>query len=417
MERAKMVRAGFMNPQRIILMVIVIVMVVIGYLQMHYFAPGGGSINKSEVERLREHIDSLERRNEELQEMHETLKKEVQGTQTNHLQVNNGDDKQTAETLQKENLNLEARLIDLEKALQDRTRELQVAQDAAKNGNVQGPMDREEKNPHKYPFLDPNVNTTVATRYDSLMLLAHSFNRYGAVRNKDKFQLAPDFMPIVIRVYNKHEYFRYVLENYKKSTNINQTMIVVSHDGLFPEMFKLVESIDFCQVKQLIHPYSGHILTNRFPGPDAIMPEGNDQYNNHRPWPHVALKHHFWWHMNYVWDDMFKGHNGDMIFMEEDHVPTWDFYLTAKALAKIRDKDCGDKCWNAKLHQHGHSGGHDVHSAYINYDTGNVGLIIDRPRWEMLRRAGHEFCVFDDYNWDWTIGHLEARGLLPHLYG
>lgn len=41
--------------------------------------------------------------------------------------------------------------------------------------------------------------------------------------------------------------------------------------------------------------------------------------------------------------------------MEEDHVPTVDFYVTLKNLVKIREKECPEECFNIQLHEHGYA--------------------------------------------------------------
>ena len=33
----------------------------------------------------------------------------------------------------------------------------------------------------------------------------------------------------------------------------------------------------------------------------------------------------------------------------------------------------------------------------------------------MFKQAGKEFCTFDDYNWDWTMGHLTATKAIAPL--
>eukprot|EP01112_Ceratiomyxa_fruticulosa_P024370 TRINITY_DN998_c0_g1_i2.p1 TRINITY_DN998_c0_g1~~TRINITY_DN998_c0_g1_i2.p1 ORF type:complete len:519 (-),score=70.40 TRINITY_DN998_c0_g1_i2:96-1652(-) len=423
-------KGGF-STRRLTLIVIVFVMLVVGLGQLVYFKPVDP--NALDVDQLKKTVQRLEAQNLNLiNENHElsAILSNNRDKLTNEDSIKDDEDinelKKLVDRLQEENNGLSQELkIRLDKSDPDNkhtdTDFVNELQEENKHllEQLTDTQQLLEKEIQKQSLTDKIVlaqegNDTVTTKYDTLMLLSHTYNKFGAIRNADKFTLAKDHIPIVIRVYNKHEYFGYALEHYKKALGIEQTILVISHDGLFPEMFKLVESIDFCQVKQIIHPYSGHILTNRFPGPDDSVPPMMDRFNHKRPWPHTALKHHFWWHMNYVWDKLFEEHNGNMMFFEEDHIPTFDFYETAKALARIRDKECPEKCFIAKLHQHQHSAP-NVHGLFYGYDHGNVGLIMNRKNWEKLRNAGREFCTFDDYNWDWTLSHLTAKGMLPEL--
>lgn len=388
-----------------------LVVVVIGLSQVMYFTPQPTDTDPGGEEKLKGEISQLKAENAGLKEENSGLKKA----------------NEKLGSANQDNARLSQKLKELEDTIALITHEdgkegdegdvealhVQIQQLVSQNSNLTKQLQelaaiKEEMGIP--PTMGPNGDedlSTVITNYDNLVSLVKNFNTYGAIRNADKFTLEEGFIPIVIRVFNKHEYFGYALENYRKVKGIEKTMIIVSHDGIFPEMFKLVQNIDFCQVKQIIHPYSGHLLTNRFPGPDKNLPHHLDQYGNPRPFPHTALKHHFWWHLNFVWDQFLPHHKGDMVFMEEDHVATYDFYLTTKALAKIRDEKCKD-CFNAKIHEHGHKGS-DFHGVFLSHDMGNVGMVIPRRSWEQLRAAGKDFCSFDDYNWDWSVTNLVAR--------
>lgn len=67
----------------------------------------------------------------------------------------------------------------------------------------------------------------VITHKDTLVYLLNNFNTYGEIRNKDKFELEENFIPIVVRVYNKHEYFGYALEHYRYDNLSFQLMFYI----------------------------------------------------------------------------------------------------------------------------------------------------------------------------------------------
>jgi len=58
---------------------------------------------------------------------------------------------------------------------------------------------------------------------------------------------------------------------------IEETLLIVSHDGFFPEMDAIVKRIRFCQVKQIYAPFSPHLFPNSFPGVSPGDCEGRDE--------------------------------------------------------------------------------------------------------------------------------------------
>lgn len=63
------------------------------------------------------------------------------------------------------------------------------------------------------------------------------------------------FIPIVVYVHNRPHYFRQIVSALRNVTGIENSLLIVSHDGIFDEMNEIVESIDFVNVIQLLHPY------------------------------------------------------------------------------------------------------------------------------------------------------------------
>ncbi|KAI3471662.1 hypothetical protein Pfo_028312 [Paulownia fortunei] len=139
-------------------------------------------------------------------------------------------------------------------------------------------------------------------------------------------------------------------------------IVIVFHDGYFEEMNKIVESIKFCQVKQIFAPYSPHIFPNRFPGvspfdckdkddPAKMKCKGTpDQYGNHRSPKIVSLKHHWWWMMNTVWDGLKETsqHSSHILFIEEDHFIHPNAYRNLQLLTELKPKKC-PYCYAANL--------------------------------------------------------------------
>lgn len=42
----------------------------------------------------------------------------------------------------------------------------------------------------------------------------------------------------------------------------------------------------------------------------------------------------------------------------------------------------------------------------------NMGMVFDRDFWNKFLKCGYQFCTIDDYNWDWTLQHLNT-GCFP----
>ena len=64
---------------------------------------------------------------------------------------------------------------------------------------------------------------------------AAEFNALPPLNHK-RFRLSEDFIPIVMLVHQRTLYLRHVIEQYRRVIGINQTMLIISHDGIFPGM-------------------------------------------------------------------------------------------------------------------------------------------------------------------------------------
>ncbi|KFK35029.1 hypothetical protein AALP_AA5G224700 [Arabis alpina] len=236
-------------------------------------------------------------------------------------------------------------------------------------------------------------------------------------RNLDLYpNLANGHVVIVLYVHNRAQYLRVTVESLSKVKGISETLLIVSHDGYFEEMNKIVDSIKFCQVKQIFSPYSPHIFHTSFPGVTAndcknkgdeakTLCVGNpDQYGNHRTPKIVSLKHHWWWMMNTVWDGLeeTKGHKGHILFIEEDHFLFPNAYRNIQVLTSLKPAKCPD-CFAANLAPSDVKSRGEGIDSLVAERMGNVGYSFNRSVWESIHHKASEFCLFDDYNWDITM--------------
>lgn len=236
-------------------------------------------------------------------------------------------------------------------------------------------------------------------------------------RNLDLYPSLPkDHIVIVLYVHNRPQYLKVVVESLSRVEGINETLLIVSHDGYFEEMNKIVEGIKFCRVKQIFAPYSPHIFHDSFPGVSPLdcrdkdnasekKCTGNpDQYGNHRSPKIVSLKHHWWWMMNTVWDGLkeTKGHSGHILFIEEDHFIFPNAYRNLQLLIKLKPEKC-PSCYAVNLAPWDVKSRGEGISSLVAERMGNVGYSFDRTVWKKIRNKAEQFCFFDEYNWDITM--------------
>ncbi|KAH6772811.1 beta-1 [Perilla frutescens var. hirtella] len=269
---------------------------------------------------------------------------------------------------------------------------------------------------HTYRNYNLDFKNSRLPRQNNLSMSLQKQNLL-APRNLDLYpNLAKDHIVIVLYVHNRPNYLRIVVDSLSRVAGINETLLIVSHDGYFEEMSKIVESIRFCLVKQIFAPYSPHIFPSSFPGvssfdckgkddPNVMKCKGTrDQYGNHRLPRIVSLKHHWWWMMNTVWDGLeeTRQHYGDILFIEEDHFIYPNAYRNLQILAELRPEKCPD-CYAANLAPSVVFSRGEHWENLVAERMGNVGYAFNHSVWRKIHEKAREFCLFDDYNWDITM--------------
>eukprot|EP00164_Ancoracysta_twista_P000818 GFYU01001081.1.p1 GENE.GFYU01001081.1~~GFYU01001081.1.p1 ORF type:complete len:407 (+),score=56.07 GFYU01001081.1:197-1417(+) len=242
----------------------------------------------------------------------------------------------------------------------------------------------------------------LAAEGDKAMLyMAEFFNKHSEVRNLDKFPtLAPDHIPIVIYVYNRAHYLAKVLEKLSNVTGIEETILIISHDGIFEDMMQVVrEKATFCQTKQIVHPIPIR-----------------------RPSTLTALKDHWWWLQHQVWYELFPQRETEVVFIEEDHAVSPDFYSTLKSILKRKRErqDSGDslasQAWGVAMSPYYRENmkeesvyEFDYHWAFMN-----TGYSYNRTMWTILKENEDLFMGFND-GWDYSFFYLQQIGRFPDV--
>lgn len=126
---------------------------------------------------------------------------------------------------------------------------------------------------HKYLIpKNQSVAATAAPANDSVELdaIPARIRRYNAeqrVLNEDLFgPLQADALVIVIQVHTRLIYLRHLIVSLAQAKDIDQVLLVFSHDYYDEEINELVQAVDFCKVMQIFYPFSIQTHPDTFPG-------------------------------------------------------------------------------------------------------------------------------------------------------
>lgn len=79
-------------------------------------------------------------------------------------------------------------------------------------------------------------------------------------RNLDLFpSLRDDRVVIVLYVHYRPQYLKLVASGLSAVEGINETLLIVSHDGFYEDMNAVVESIRFCQVRPIVRSFVRYV--------------------------------------------------------------------------------------------------------------------------------------------------------------
>ncbi|CAI5479772.1 unnamed protein product [Closterium sp. Yama58-4] len=242
-----------------------------------------------------------------------------------------------------------------------------------------------------------------------------------------KKRLSESDVVMVLLVHNRPAYLRRTLEALSKVEGIQDTLLIVSHDGYYPEMHALVRGITFCAVKQLYFPLSPHLFNGAFPAASPADCQGSahdatgggectgqaDQYGSFRDPRRLSLKHHWWWAMNTVWGGLAEtqGYGGHVVWVEEDHLLFPNALRHLRALLHAKHARC-PHCIAANLAPSDVGSIQDDERGVFSAERmGNVGYAFNRSVWELIHAQAKPFCLYEDYNWDLTLWSSVLRRL------
>lgn len=269
-------------------------------------------------------------------------------------------------------------------------------------------------------------------RYRSLVYQLNFDQMLKNVENSGTW--TPGELVLVVQVHNRPEYLRLLLDSLRKVQDIDEVLVIFSHDFWSSEINQLIAGVHFCPVLQVFFPFSIQLYPSEFPGSDprdcprdlkksaalklgCINAEYPDSFGHYREAKFSQTKHHWWWKLHFVWDrvKVLRDYSGLILFLEEDHYLAPDFYHVLKKMWKLRQQECPE-CDVLSLGTYTASGSFSGIADKVDVKTWkstehNMGLAFTREAYQNLILCTDIFCTYDDYNWDWTLQYLTVSCL------
>jgi alpha-1,6-mannosyl-glycoprotein beta-1,2-N-acetylglucosaminyltransferase len=237
-------------------------------------------------------------------------------------------------------------------------------------------------------------------------------------------------------VHNRIGYLKHLIDSLHKAKDIDKALIIFSHDVYNSSINELVREINFCRVMQIFYPYSIQLYPDTFPGSDprdcdrdigraAALQKGclnarnNDTYGHYREAKFTQMKHHWWWKLNRIFDELrvTRNLNGMLLLLEEDYYVAPDFLHVYQLMQKITPHKC-PQCNLLSLGTYYESlSTHNVLD-FFAWQTGkhNMAMAFNKSTWLEVRRCGSHFCNYDEYNYDFSFQNINRRCLKNHFF-
>jgi hypothetical protein len=236
-------------------------------------------------------------------------------------------------------------------------------------------------------------------------------------------------IPFVFMVHKRLDYLQKAIDSLRRSDFPKHVPLIVSHDGRVPEVVQYVASLrsEFNLI-QLFHPSSCFEHPNAFPGDDPKLNEGfhGDTYGNKRSAWATCCKHHFTWMLKTVFDELdlhdSDGHLVDtFMFLEEDYIVAATIYSAIinglKVMKQYEHTTNGGFFGLVFDPTHGSTRSEKLwlsESSWIAESFRSGPMTMNRAVFKKFKENAVHYCRFDDYNWDWSLVHMQGAGHLPH---
>ncbi|XP_055349424.1 alpha-1,6-mannosyl-glycoprotein 2-beta-N-acetylglucosaminyltransferase-like [Paramacrobiotus metropolitanus] len=226
------------------------------------------------------------------------------------------------------------------------------------------------------------------------------------------FSVAPETPVFIVQLHDRIPYIQAIIQSLRAVRGINQSLIIFSHDVFSKEINDVIQGMQFARVMQIYYPYSIQMYPNGYPGPDpkdAALPIGHGRK------PQLAqIKLHWIWKFTQVFRHIkvLRNHTGPKIFLEEDHYVSPDIIYTLNKTLQIQTKDC-PKCViilgdYPKEHRWPYLDWDQMEWSWFFSGGNNMGMVLNQRFAGVLSQCAKRFCTIDEYNWDWTLQHLNV---------
>jgi len=327
-----------------------------------------------------------------------------------------------------------------------------------KNALFQNAKTEEEKNPETNNETQENNNTNNSIseskklpsypdvyNEDTLKIrqVTTSINFDGKVYNTEKFKRNDSSDPVfVVQTHNRSGFLKILLHSLSKVKNIEKALLIISSDLYDLAINEEVSKIDFCQFQHIFYPFSAAWFPKQFPGtdpndcdrdvkkPEALRLNCNnaqfpDKYGHYREAKYVQLKHHWMWKLQYVFKVVLPDDTeSSVILLEDDYYMSPDIlvvndFLRSQekelhpgkknfdliSLGNYEKKQVGNiQTWKSVQYQY------DVQTFYAS--SHNMGMSLNRRTFDKIYACRKSFCIYDDYNWDWTLQNMISTCML-----
>ncbi|GAU95850.1 hypothetical protein RvY_07395 [Ramazzottius varieornatus] len=238
-------------------------------------------------------------------------------------------------------------------------------------------------------------------------------NQQQVVQNTDQFgsfASQSDSPVFVVQVHDRVLYLSSLIEALGNVQGIEECLLVFSHDIISNEINAVIRNITFARVLQIYYPYTMQLFPMGYPGKD---PKGVSFPKGYGRTPGlVQIKLHWVWKLTQVFRGIreLRNHTGPKIFLEDDHYVLPDALHVLRQILTMRKTSC-PTCLPIL-------GGYPtemnlrwdlIRLSHFQSSGNNMGMVLDQSFWNTFYKCGFEFCTIDDYNWDWTLEHLNRK--------
>ena len=220
--------------------------------------------------------------------------------------------------------------------------------------------------------------------------------------------------------------------------------MIVSSDVYNQEAINLVKENGAAQI---IFPYSAVHFQNEFPGPDekdcyetddltsakCRNLNWTDTFGNYRNFGKsiiyrkmsifqiktlalANIKHHWWWKINWLHKNVKFDR---VLLLEEDYGVLPDALTTLDQLVEIKHDfvSLGNYVDNLNLSNRLFKAPNSTFTydhSYFSSSVNNMGLVFSAQFVDnLIEKFKTDFCLYDDYNWDFTLMHISTEVTKP----